>query len=196
VVHLEREVPPVVGRAAERSGAPSGASEAARLALAAASLKRAGEERAAAAPGTPHMHAAGGKRSVKVEELPPALRTVVLQVAQGREMIGLEIQRKERDGHPVDEVEFEIDGVEHELTMRTDGKVVASEFDVEVADLPATVMNAIQAALPGARVSEVERHQSGDEFFFEVQLTHQGREHELDITDTGRILKDKLRPLR
>ena len=68
------------------------------------------------------------------------------------------------------------------------GRWRSHEFDVEVA--------AIQAALPGARVSEVERHQSGDEFFFEVQLTHQGREHELDITDAGRILKDKLRPLR
>jgi hypothetical protein len=173
--------------------------ESARLALAAVSLQR-----AALQPGTPLSTRESDrrlvrrpedeKRKITPEELPPPLRRVLEQVAQGRSIHGLTLQRERRDGQVLHELEFEVDSTEHELKMDDQGKIVESEIDIPIGDLPAAVTAGIKAIAPGATLLEAERNQNADRSpFYEVDIQLDGVRRELTVTEDGRVMRDSVR---
>jgi hypothetical protein len=141
-----------------------------------------------AAPAPAHAHEPEKVR-MTVDQLPPALRAVVTQVAQGREIRNLTLEREIQDGMPAFETEFEIDGMEHELKMDENGKILATEVDFALNEFPAVVTAAIQNVMPGAVLLKGEREQILDRApFFEIQVQHDGKRYELQINEDGRVL--------
>ena len=161
-----------------------------RLAAAAAALSRVPQlqtrPEAAPAPHRPHRLA--------LEELPPAVQQVVKQLTLGRKVTKPEFETRERNGQRYFKAEFLVEGVETEYALDEQGKVLASEVDMDPAELPSPVASGIQAALPGAMLLEAERNQVGDDkIFYEVEIRHQGQQMEVHVGEDGRILDQRVR---
>ena len=172
------------------------ADEAARLALAAASLKRVAEHQPAGSSGSDPAPAGqqqqDRKQHVAVEQLPPALRQVVMQVAQGRSVRNLTVERRAADGRRGWETDFELDGVAHELKVEESGKILETEIEWAISELPAPVTSTIERILPGASLMNAEREQDGDATpFFEINLKHNGVLKEIEVTEDGRLLRSR-----
>jgi hypothetical protein len=129
---------------------------------------------------------------VRLVDLPIPVQTVLAQVAQGRELQKLTVQRKKRDGRVQLETEFEIDAIEHELTLDEQGTILESEVDFAPGELPTAITTGIQAAFPGAVILEGERQQDqGQPAYFEVDVRRDGRRYELKLSEDGRVLADR-----
>lgn len=189
----------VAGPAVERasptaaySRAGTGDDRRRQLGAAAVALSRVPQLQTAPAPSpAPEVQ---DHRHITMDDLPRAVREVLGQLSLGRKMHKLELQTGIRRGVRLYRGEFELDGIEHEYVMDEAGKIVASELDVPVTDLPAPVVGGIQALLSGATVMEAEREQEGDAPpYFEVDVQHQGQRHELHVTENGQVLRHRVR---
>ena len=185
--------------AAERFADPAAATpdlaerdQHARLGAAAAALSRVPQLAAAQSP--PPAQPVQDHRHLTMDELPKAVRDVLGQLSLGRKMHKLDLQTGIRRGVRLYRGEFELDGFEHEYRIDETGKIMESEIDVPVTDLPGPVTEGVQGLLPGATVTEVERKQEEDAPpFFEVEVQHQGQRHELHVTENGEVLRNQLR---
>ena len=175
--------------------------EMARLALAAASLERtARAPRFQPVPGaTPATGPSGNpnvdnERPVTLEQLPPAIRATVTQIVQGRQLRDLTLELRKHDGKPLYETEFVLDGAEHELKMDEQGKILESEVEFALGDLPTPVTTGIAAAMPGAVLLDAEREQAhNDPAFFEINIRQAGQRYELQVAEDGRVLRTRAR---
>jgi hypothetical protein len=175
--------------------------EMARLALAAASLER--TARAPRFQPPPGAHPAttpwgdvvvDKERPVTVDQLPPKIRATVAQIAQGRPLRDLTLERRTRGGKPFYETEFSLDGAEHELKLDDQGKIFESEVEFALSELPAAVTGGIGAALPGAVLLDAEREQIRDNpAFFEINVRHAGQRYEVQVAEDGRVLRTRTR---
>ena len=195
----QEQHPPVAPARAERhpgqaGSAPAdeaGRSETARLAAAAAALTRVPRLQAAPAPTEPARRA---PERLAREELPPAVQKVLAQLTSGKKTHTTRLEARERDGQRYIKAEFQLDGVEHEYDLDEQGKVLASEVDVEPSALPGPVASGIQAALPGALLLEAERDEVADAPpFYEVEIKHGGQQMEVHVGEDGKILRRKVR---
>ena len=156
-----------------------------RLAVAATSLERAAQ--AGPAP-------SAGPQPVTLQQLPAPVRSVLSQITQGRQLRGLTLERLTREGRPVFETDFRLDGVAHELKLDEQGRVLESEVEFAVGELPAAITSGIQAALPGAVFLDAEREQNGDApAYFEVNLRHDGQLAQVKVSEDGRVLQHRPR---
>ena len=76
-----------------------------------------------------------------------------------------------------------------EVELERDGTVLEMEADVSPADLPPVVRDAALARLPGARITGAEREIHVTGRFWEVKLTHEGREWEVICDDGGQVVE-------
>jgi hypothetical protein len=175
--------------------------EMARLAVAAASLEQtARAPRLQPAPAAQPTTTAWGdvivdkEQPVTVDQLPPAIRATVTQIAHGRPLQDLNLERRIRDGKPFYETEFSLDGAEHELKLDEQGKIFESEVEFALSELPAAVTTGITAALPGAVLLDAEREQIRDNpAFFEINIRHAGQRYEVQVAEDGRVLRTRPR---
>jgi hypothetical protein len=176
-------------RAAAIARTPSG--QAARLALAAASTassSRVPQLAPAPEPATP----ARSDRPVVLDQLPAPVQAVLRQVAQGREVHKLRIKRGHHNGEPSFNVDFFIDGTNHELEVNDEGKVVASEIDIDPTDLPPAVAHSLRSNFPAAPLVDAELNQRpGEPSYYEVHLRKEGRLHEVNLTEDGQIKSER-----
>jgi hypothetical protein len=87
-------------------------------------------------------------------------------------------------------LDFEIDGTNHELEVDERGRVVGSEIDLPVSDLPATVLSSIQTTFPKAPIIDAEQNQNeGTPMYYEVHIRPDGRLQELHVTADGHITR-------
>jgi hypothetical protein len=180
----------VVVKGGDNRGAKPPASEptdpaSVRLAIAAGTLKRASEQTTPPPPRAEH---------VAFDELPEAVRAVVASIAQGREPRRLRAHRGSKHGITGFQVEFFLDGSEHELKVDEAGKIYESEVDFAIGDLPKVVTNAVEHALPGATLLEAKREQQLDEpAFFEVDVRREGAQYEIRVAEDGKVLRTRPR---
>jgi hypothetical protein len=59
--------------------------------------------------------------------------------------------------------------------------------EISVKDLPAAVVNAIQARFPGTELLRAERERDDGKIEYEVKFRHQGVRWEAEVTEDGRI---------
>jgi hypothetical protein len=60
--------------------------------------------------------------------------------------------------------------------------------DVPIEQLPEPVRQAVEDRFPGAQFRSAERETDDGATYYEVEIVHQGREYEVDVTPEGRIL--------
>lgn len=63
--------------------------------------------------------------------------------------------------------------------------------EIDVTDLPKAVVDAVNAALPGATIEEAERETDDGIVIYEVVVEHDGTSYELRIDDKGTLLSKK-----
>jgi len=63
------------------------------------------------------------------------------------------------------------------------------EKEIEITELPAMVVSAIQDTLPGIVISEAEIEGIEPEIIYEVDGTLDGKEYEVEVTPAGKILE-------
>jgi uncharacterized membrane protein YkoI len=76
-----------------------------------------------------------------------------------------------------------------EIELARDGTVLEMEADVPPDALPAAVRSAAMARLPGGTITGAERELHPEGRFWEVKLTHQGREWEVICDDAGKVVE-------
>src|SRR5262249_6133239 len=99
--------------------------------------------------------ALGAEKKLKLEQLPPAVQTVVKEQMKNATLVGLSAE-KER-GKTMYEVETTVDGKSRDLLMDQTGTIVETEEEVAMSTLPAPAQSAIQRRAAGGSVSKVER---------------------------------------
>lgn len=89
------------------------------------------------------------------------------------------------------EVEYKENGKEHELLYSADGTVVQTEEEIEVQSLPGPVTQAIAKAYPKGKIKEAEKVMKPDGTVtgYEVEIKEAGKELELELDTSGKILK-------
>lgn len=60
---------------------------------------------------------------------------------------------------------------------------------VAVADVPGSVITAMNARLPGAEIRSVEREKEGGNVVYDLELSKGGRKYEMDIKEDGTVLE-------
>jgi hypothetical protein len=58
---------------------------------------------------------------------------------------------------------------------------------LSVKDVPESVMHSVNARFPGASVSSVEKEKEHGVFVYDLELKHEGRKYEMDVTDDGTV---------
>jgi RNA polymerase sigma-70 factor (ECF subfamily) len=135
----------------------------------------------------------GPSRDVEFEELAPQFRAVISQIAMGRKMTEFEERRDILAGGQIrTRVTFHVEGVRHEVMMNQDGKLVASEVDFQISELPAVVTGAIKTAFPEAVIVEADRQwREGKPVYFDVDMTREGKRFEAHVSEQGQIVQTK-----
>ena len=163
--------------------------EVARLVQATAALRSL--PRLAAAP-APAASAKAETERPSLEELSPAIRAVVQQVAQGRQVQNFKAKREEHQGQPTFNVDFDVDGTNHELEIDDSGRVVHAEIDLDPSDLPPAVAAVVAARYSRAPLIDAELNQKpGQPRYYEIHIRLDGRVHELNITEDGATVTER-----
>ena len=129
-------------------------------------------------------------KSESMDAAPAAVKSAVATAAGGHKIKKLE--RADEDGKTVYEASFDVDGVEHTVTLDEAGAVIEQEAEVKVADLPAAVSAAVLKAQPLAKVKEAAKVNKGDKSYFEVDAKVGDDKHEMLIAADGTLVSDKV----
>ncbi|HEY5624125.1 MAG TPA: PepSY domain-containing protein [Gammaproteobacteria bacterium] len=69
------------------------------------------------------------------------------------------------------------------------GTVAAQDRDVPIADVPATVLAAARAAVPGLVITSAEVEVEDGQDVYEIEGTADGMEYEIEISVDGEVLE-------
>jgi uncharacterized membrane protein YkoI len=103
----------------------------------------------------------------------------------------LQFEQEMFEGKVTYEVEFKEHGKEYEVLYGADGSVLQKEETIEIHALPEPVSQAVMNAHPKATVKEAEKVMKPDGTItsYEVEIKSEGKELELDVDSSGKILK-------
>ena len=104
---------------------------------------------------------------------------------------GLEFEEEVFEGKTAYEVEYKKDGKEYEFLYSADGVLLQKEEEIDVKTLPDPVVQAILKAHPKAKIKEAEELMKPDGTVtgYEVEIKVAGKELELELDVSGKILK-------
>jgi uncharacterized membrane protein YkoI len=147
---------------------------------------------------------------VSVSDLPDVVKATLEKEVSGG-TIG-KIEKEEKDGKVVYEVDFKIEGKEFELKIADDGTVLKKEAEEEkeekegeerdkedrdeavtvaLNDLPQAVQDTVTNEAKGGEIGEIEKEEEGGKVVYDVDVKIEGKKFELKIADDGTLLKKK-----
>jgi uncharacterized membrane protein YkoI len=85
-------------------------------------------------------------------------------------------------------VEFIGSKDEHELTVDISGKVVSESNSVPLDQTPEPVQKLVKEKTAGATVASVTKTQEGDQLYYEIEVTRDGKDESFDVSPEGKIL--------
>ncbi len=163
------------------------------------------------------INAKGNEAKVGVSDLPAAVRAALEKEAPNGEIE--EIEKEEKDGKVVYEVDVKIEGKELELKIAADGTVLKKEAEEEeekegedrdeedeededegvtvtLGDLPdavkATLNGFIEKEAPGAKIEEIEKEVEDGEVIYDIELEAGDKDIELEIAEDGTLLEKEV----
>ena len=154
--------------------------------------------------------------TMKIEDVPPAVRKTIEQSAAGRKVA--DIDRETWNGKTVFEVEFAQTGRNQQIFVAEDGAIVKQEGEARAeglrtpatspatvkgpmigttfADTPAPVQAAIKREARGAEIADIDKERRDGRIVYEVEFKDPGRNREIHIAEDGSIAPDSRRDLR
>ena len=94
------------------------------------------------------------EKSVKLDELPAAVKATVQEASRGLKLKGL--TQEEKNGEILYEAELEVDGHIRDVIINTSGAIVLVEEEVPWEQLPEAVRAAIEKGAEGGKILHVE----------------------------------------
>ncbi len=103
----------------------------------------------------------------------------------------LKFEEETFEGKVAYEVEYKIKGKEYESIYGADGVLLQKEEEIKVKSLPESVVQAIKKEYPKAKIKEAENLMKPDGTVtgYEVEIKANGKEIELELDVSGKILK-------
>jgi hypothetical protein len=90
-------------------------------------------------------------------------------------------------------LDFDVDGLNHELDVDAEGKILTSEVDLPLTALPDVITRSVQSSYPAASLVDAELNQNEDmPRYYEIHIRRDGRVVELQVMEDGRIARELL----
>ena len=151
---------------------------------------------------------------LKFEDLPAAVQATVRQQSGGTKI--KDIDREDRTGKTVYEVEFEKDGADQEIHVAEDGTLIPEEaaglvrnekdgdkttgndrtrvraaLSPKFADLPAAVKATVQQHGSEAEIEDIDRETHNGQTVYEIEFRREGPNREIVVAEDGKLIKDE-----
>jgi uncharacterized membrane protein YkoI len=125
---------------------------------------------------------------VSLAQVPEAARAAI-QREFGNAAIE-DLERNWRDGRPVYEARAEVNGGDVELIVAEDGTLVRKDVEMDVADAPKVVLEALKKAMQGEayEIDNVELRTEGGRTFYKIDVSGAVHGYELHIAKDGTLL--------
>ncbi len=104
---------------------------------------------------------------------------------------GVEFEKETFEGKAAYEVEYKENGKEYEVMYSAEGSLVQKEEEIDAKTLPELVSQAVMKAHPKGKIKEAEKVMTPDGTVtgYEVEIKSEGKELELELDSSGKILK-------
>lgn len=149
--------------------------------------------------------------TMRLEDVPPAVRKTIEQQAAGRKVA--DIDRETWDGKTVFEVEFAQTGRNEQIHVSEDGRIVKHEgkepartttantlkgpmIGTRFSDTPPAVQATIQREANGAEIADIDKERREGRVLYEVEFKNPGRNIEIHVAEDGSIVQDSRRDVR
>lgn len=146
--------------------------------------------------------------TMRIEEVPPAVRKTIEQHAAGRRVA--DIDRETWEGQAVFEVEYDQTGRNQQIFVAEDGTIVKQEGKVRVAepapgalkgpmigtrfsDTPPAVQAVIKREAKGSEIADIDKERRDGRVVYEVEFKDSGRNREIHVAEDGSIVPDNRR---
>ena len=150
---------------------------------------------------------------MKFDDLPPAVQATVRQQSGGTKIT--DIDREDRTGKTIYEIEFEKDGDNKEIHVAEDGSIqpeeatgltartdkdsvtgtdadrtrVRASMSPKFSELPAAVQQAVQQHGAQAEIEDIDRETRDGKTVYEVEFRREGPNREITVAEDGTIIK-------
>ena len=149
--------------------------------------------------------------TMRLEEMPPAVRKTIEQHAAGRKVA--DIDRETWDGKTVYEVEFAQTGRNEQIHVGEDGTLLKQEGKTPAArptagdlkgpmigtrfsDTPPAVQATIKREANGAEIADIDKERREGRVLYEVEFKNPGKNIEIHVAEDGSIVQDSRRDVR
>ena len=123
------------------------------------------------------------EKSVKFETLPAAVQAAMKQQTQGSTIVGYS---KEVDkGKTTYEVETKMNGKTRDMEFDPSGKLLITEQEIEMSDVPAPAKASIEKQANGAKITKIERVTEGAAVRYEAVITRGKKSSEFVVNPDG-----------
>lgn len=127
--------------------------------------------------------AAAGGPGLALKDLPPAAQKTIREQTRGSRI--LKIDREERDGAMVYEVETQTQGRRRDLLVSSSGEVLEIEQEVEWNSVPPAAREALARKAAGGKIVKVEQVARNGRVIYEASIRRQGKTEETEVTANG-----------
>ncbi len=127
---------------------------------------------------------AAAEKSVKMKDLPPAVKKAVEENTKGAEIKG--ISKEVEKGKTMYEVETLVNGKTRDMMIDANGVVTLIEQEVTLDSIPAGAKAAIEKKAAGAKIAKVETLTKGQTVTYEAQMVGKGgKKSEIVVSADG-----------
>jgi hypothetical protein len=127
------------------------------------------------------------EKKIKRGDLPPAVEKTVAAQTQGATIRGF--NEEQENGKTYFEAELTVSGHSKDILIDPTGAVVEVEEQVDLASLPATVQNGLQAKAGSGKVGKVESITKHDKLVaYEAKVMTNGKRSEVQVGPDGKPL--------
>ncbi|MCL5282028.1 MAG: hypothetical protein M1376_19215 [Planctomycetes bacterium] len=131
----------------------------------------------------------GAEQKVSLTQVPALVRATIEKQTAGGEIKSIE--KEEKDGQVIYDVEATVQGRDVEYDIAADGTVLTNEQGVPFASLPPTVRSAAEKYFGSAADLKAGVETEGDKTFYEVEGKKGRTLVTLRLTNTGQIVEEE-----
>jgi len=143
------------------------------------------------------LRAEDGEEKVPLDKLPKAITDAVAKRFPKAKMVSAATELE--DKVKVYEVTIKEGEVTTDVTLTADGVITGFESSVAIADLPKVISDAVATKYPQGKMKSAEtvtKIKDGKETmeYFEIILTSEGSEYEVQVLPSGKIKAEEKKP--
>jgi uncharacterized membrane protein YkoI len=133
------------------------------------------------------LAARAAETKIAMKDLPVAVQKAVQEQTKGAVIRGF--TKEVENGNTEYEAELTVNGHSKDISFDSAGKIVASEEEVKLENLPAAARTAIQKAAEGGALRKVESVTEGGKSFYEASIRKGGKSSEVQVDKDGATIK-------